>query len=216
MRRVANSLRRFTTISSALDTLRNSRIAFLNPDTWDDKNDAEFIRLYRTAKANPNLKALCCTESPESYHLWKVFTNATDRCFIDIVKIPLLRKIKSNDDYFYAEIEYKTLVQMGNGNFEVADLPFLKRAGFQDEAEFRIIYVGECVDNAHFLPIEAAWIRRIVLNPWLSKPLAESVTKTFREVSGNPKLRVTASKLINSASWTDHGKRIVKRDKLSS
>lgn len=211
MRRVTNSLRRFTTISSAIDTLRNNRVAFLNPDNWDDKNDAEFIRLYRTARSNPNLKALCCTESAESYHLWKVFTNATDGCFIDFLKTPLLRSIKSNDDYFYAKVEYKTLVQMEGGTFGVVDLPFLKRAGFQDEAEFRIIYVGECSDNAHFMPIEPEWIRRIVLNPWLPKPLAESVTATLREVSGNPKLKVTASKLINSASWTAHGKRIVRR-----
>ena len=211
MRRVANSLRRFTTISSAIDTLRNRRIAFVDPDKWDDKNDAEFIRIYRQAIGNQNLKALCCTEGAESYHLWKVFTTASDGCFVDLVKVPLLASIKANDSYFCAKMDYKTLVQMAEGDFKIHNLPFLKRAGFEDEAEFRVIYVGDCADDAHFMPIELEWIRRIVLNPWLPKSLADSVTATLREVSGNPQLKVTASKLINSASWTAHGRKIVKR-----
>ena len=45
--RTKNNLRRFTTIGAAIDTLRNKRVVFLGPEKWDDRNDAEFMRLYR-------------------------------------------------------------------------------------------------------------------------------------------------------------------------
>jgi len=209
--RVKDSLRRFTTIGSVIDMLRNRRIAFLDPEKWDDRNDAEFMRLYREARGLTTLKALCCTESSETYHHWRVFTHSSDGCFIDFVKQPLLESIDADDAYFYAPMEYVRFDEMASASFEVADLPFLKRAGFKPELEFRIIYVGDCGDDAHFMPIELGWIRRIVLNPWLPRPVADSIKATLKEISGNPRLQVGASRLTNSQTWTKYGKRIVER-----
>lgn len=205
-----NSIRRFATIGSVIDTLRNKRVAFVDPERWDDKNDAEYMRLYKESCGCTNLKALCCTESRETYHHWKVFTTSSDGCFIDFVKKPMLASIKDNDDYLYAEMEYALLAEMEGNKFKIEDLPFLKRAGFAAEREYRIIYTGDCVGDAHFMPIDLEWIRRIVLNPWLPQPVADSIMATFRELCGPHDLKVTASKLTNSQTWTRYGRKIAK------
>lgn len=36
--RIKNTLRHYTTIGSAIDTLRNKRVAFLDPEKWDDRS----------------------------------------------------------------------------------------------------------------------------------------------------------------------------------
>jgi hypothetical protein len=210
-KRAVDSLRRYATISSAIDTLKNKRVAFVDPEKWDDRNDAEYMRLYKKAYNHSSLKALCCTESPETYHHWKVFTTSSVGCFVDFHKKPFLASIKEDDAYFYAPMEYARLSDMGGAKFKLADLPFLKRAGFEPELEFRVIYTGDCDEDAHFMPVELGWIRRIVLNPWLPKALADTIIATLCELAGGQTLKVTASKLTNSQTWTKYGRRIVKR-----
>jgi hypothetical protein len=212
-KRVSNRLRRFTTIGSAIDTLRNKRVAFMDPERWDDKNDAEYMRVYKQASGLKTLKALCFTESPETYHHWKVFTTSTDGCFIDFKKPNFLGSIRHDDDYFFAEMEYALLEEMEGAKFTIKDLPFLKRAGFQPELEYRVIYTGACKGEAHFMPIELSWIRRIVLNPWLPIPIARSIKKTLREICTPHEIKITTSKLTNSETWTSYGKQIAKRKK---
>lgn len=155
-------LKRFTSIGSAIDTLRNRHLAFVNPDKWDDRNDAEFMRLYRNRSGREGLKALCCTESKEC-------------------------------------------------DYDLASLPFLKRAGFGPEEEFRIIFEGPSDEDVHFLKIDLAWIRRIVLNPWLAPTISDSVATTFRELGGDAPLEVTSSKLTNSQTWLRWGRSISRR-----
>ena len=209
--RLKHSLRRFTTIGSTIDLLRNKRVAFLDPEKWDDRNDAEFMRLFKGETDCDSLKALCCTESQETYHHWRVFTHSTDGCFIDFKKAPLLASIKGNDDYRASAMEYIRLDEIKISDYRIRDLPFLKRAGFQPENEFRIIYTGACDDDVHFMPVNLAWINRIVLNPWLPPSIADSIADTFRDIGKGPDLTVTSSRLTNSRVWTRWGSRIVRR-----
>ena len=204
--RSRRSLRRFTTIGSTLDLLRNKRVAFLDPEKWDDRNDAEFMRLFKRKAECDSLKALCCTESRETYHHWRVFTHSTDGCFIDFQKAPLLASIAEKDDYRASAMDYIGLDEIKSSDYRIRDLPFLKRAGFKPEEEFRIIYTGLCEDDVHFMPVELAWINRIVLNPWLPPTIAASIVETFRDVAKNKKLEVTASRLTNSQTWARWGR----------
>src|SRR5688572_18187835 len=111
-KKATNSLRRYATIGSVIDTLRHRRVAFVDPENWDDKNDAGYMRIFKEARNLINIKALCCTESPETYHHWKVFTTSSDGCFIDFFKDKFLASIESNDSYFYAPMEYVLLDEM--------------------------------------------------------------------------------------------------------
>jgi len=209
--RPKRSLRRYGTIGSAIDTLRENRIAFLDPSKWDDRNDAEFMRLYKMKSKCPSLKALCCTQSAETYHHWKVFTNSADGCFIEIDKSAFLSHVKTKDCYRYGEMDYVLLDEIKISDYDYTSLPFLKRAGFRPEEEFRVIFTGECDEDAHFMEIEPQWIKKIVLNPWLPQPIAQSIITTLNELSSNPELVVKCSRLTNSKTWADWGKRLSRK-----
>lgn len=204
-------LRRFTTIGSAIDTLREKRLAFVDPDKWDDRNDAAFMKLYRDKTKCDALKALCCTESAETYHHWRVFTQSADGCFIEFHKKALVDSVKQAADYRAEAMDYIRLDEIKVSDYQIRDLPFLKRAGFRAEKEYRIIYTGACDDDTHFLKIDLSWINRIVLNPWLPPNIAKSVGDTLREVSGQQDLHVVASKLTNSQTWLQWGRRMSKQ-----
>lgn len=210
---VRTRLKRFGSIGSAIDLLRHKRVAFLDPDKWDDRNDAEFMRLYKNKTKCDSLKALCCTQSGETYHHWKVFTQSADGCFVEFNRKPFIDSIRENEDYAMSAMEYIGLDEIELCDYQIRDLPFLKRAGFRPEEEYRIIYTGECDSEVHFMPIDLDWISRIVLNPWLPPSIAESISETFREISSKPDLTVTASKLTNSQTWARWGKRIVRQGK---
>ncbi|KQT33686.1 hypothetical protein ASG29_06650 [Sphingomonas sp. Leaf412] len=204
-------LKRFTSIGSAIDTLRNRRLAFVNPDKWDDRNDAEFMRLYRNRSGREGLKALCCTESSETYHHWKVFTQPADGCFIELDRRQLLDSIRADARYRANAVDYIHLNEIEDCDYDIASLPFLKGAGFGPEQEFRVIFEGACDEEVHFLTIDLAWIKRIVLNPWIAPTIFDSVAETFREISGNPELDVVASSLTNSQTWLRWGRSISRR-----
>lgn len=204
-------LKRFTTIASTIDVLRQKRIALLDPDKWDDRNDAEFMRLYRDKARCDSLKALCCTETGETYHHWKVFTQSADGCFIEFDRRPLLASIAEDEHYRAQAMDYIRLDEIELCDYNVRDMPFLKRAGFKPEEEFRIIYTGPCDGDVHFLPIELSWISRIVLNPWLPSSVATSVAATFRDLCDRADLQVTPSKLTNSQTWLKWGRSMSRR-----
>lgn len=70
----AKILRRYTKLPILIDTLVNKRIAMLNPDYWEDRNDASYIRIFKEKKALKTVLALCFTETSETFHHWKVFS----------------------------------------------------------------------------------------------------------------------------------------------
>ena len=52
---------------------------------------------------------------------------------------------------------------------KVDELPFLKRYPYQDEHEYRVVYVDtEKAKEYQDYPIEIEWIKRITLSPWMS------------------------------------------------
>ncbi len=207
-------LKRFTSIGLVINTLRNKRLAFLNPDKWDDRNDAEFMRLYRNRVGGDGLKALCCTDSAETYHHWKDFTHSADGCSIELDRRRLLASIKGDQRYRADAVEYVRLDEIKISDYGISSLPFLKRVGFRPEREYRIIFEGACEEDVHFLDIELAWINRIVVNPWLPPTIFESLSATLRDISGDAKLRVVASKLTNSQAWLSWGRSISRRGVL--
>lgn len=40
-------VRRFTSTASAIDVIKHKRLTLLNPDNWDDRNDALLIGRYK-------------------------------------------------------------------------------------------------------------------------------------------------------------------------
>lgn len=206
-------VRRYTSIPAIIDTLRRKQLAILDPRNWDDKNDRHFMELYKEHKDAGGLYGLCAAKCAETYHHWKVFTGGgTGGACIVLNRQKLERHLAAVEmpqvtNIRFGDVEYLDLNEVRElGPDDIDKLPFLKRAGFIDEDEYRIVIETTTDDQgAVFIDCPVAWIERIYLNPWLPKSQAESLIATLRELPGCRNLDVRRSYLIDSTTWKRAG-----------
>lgn len=208
-------VRRYTTLSSALDSLVNRRIVLRNPAHWDDTNDSYFLELYRLEMAAPSIVAACFTRATETYHHWRVFTPASEGVCIEINRLELQRSLAARENCAIGAVEYLLVQELME--FEKKDLPripFAKRVGYKDERELRILALcGDAATVSLSLPIDLAWIRRIILNPWMHQSLTGNLRKMIKTIDGCEKLSIEISHLTNSSRWKSAGKKICAESK---
>ena len=78
----------------------------------------------------------------------------------------------------------------------------LKRAPYEDEREFRVIYESTTDSHASLniaLPLRC--IERITLSPWIPSVLADHLKSTIKEINGVKKLELVRSTLISNERW---------------
>jgi len=195
-------LKRYTTLAAAIDLLVENRFALLDPATWKDTNDTEFLKSYCSKLDLKSLYAACFTERGETYHHWQVFAGTNEGVCVELYKGPFLNSLR-DERYTWNKVEYLTLKAIGEiKDIDVYRLPFMKRYGFGDEAEFRLIYQSsEEQSSVHFIPIERAWVKRIILNPWLGAGLANSLKVALKAIPGCHSVAVERTTLIDNAQW---------------
>lgn len=211
-------LYRYTSIPSIIDLLRNEEIAILDPQQWDDRNDRHFMQVYKEKRGAKGLYALCAAMQPETYHHWRVFTREAGGACVVLKREPLEKYLTSLSNQAVApmvavrfdEVEYLKLPEVRKiGPADIDRMPFLKRYGFKDEAEFRIIIESSSEqEGAIYIDCPPEWIDRIYLNPWLPKQHVRSMIKTLEELSRSGSVDVRPSHLIDSATWKTAGNRV--------
>ncbi|WP_145975068.1 DUF2971 domain-containing protein [Cereibacter sphaeroides] len=202
------SIRRYMTIASLIDVLRQKKLALLNPDSWDDRNDRLFMQKYKDYKGAAGLYGMCAALRGETYHHWKIFGGgASGAC--------LVLDRKTLEIYFnelqkqrgkrvrYGEVSYLTLEKVkALTPHHIDNLPFFKRYGFRAEREYRVIIETDSAqESAIFIDFPLEAIKAIRLNPWLYDSQVTSLKDTIRDLPGCTRLKVMPSKLINSATW---------------
>ena len=194
-------LRRYTSLSALIQLLRDQQLTLLSPSTWDDRNDAHFLRQYATQKKLGAVLAACFATAGETYHHWKVFSHGLDGVCIEFDRDRLLAALKSHDGLRFGDVRYWKLDRIRRRPPKTDDLPFVKRHPFRDEKEFRIIY--DSAENIRFkaFPIGLNCISRIILSPWSNKPLADAIKATIHDIDGCGKLRVYRTTLIDNEGW---------------
>lgn len=197
-----SSFRRYTNLAATIHLLQGKAITLLNPATWDDKNDAYFMAEYKRYKKAETLLALCFAECPETYHHWKVFSNGSDGVCIEFDKERLLSTFAKDKRIKKGYVEYRQIKDLRGDSIALEDLPFLKRYPYQDEREYRVVYVdAKRASEFEEYEIEIDWIERITLSPWMSRSLSDSVKMTLRSIGGCRGLAIHKSTLIDSESW---------------
>lgn len=195
-----NTLRRYTDLPSAINIIRHKAITLLPPTTWDDRNDRHMMEAYKRSAKLRTVLALCFAECAETYHHWKVFTSGASGVCIEFHRDKLIAALPRSVSC--SSMDYKTIKELRPDEIKVEDLPFIKRVGFIDEKEFRVVCTSQKTELAtKDIPVPLGAIKRIVLNPWLHEELAESVKEMFYKIAGDEELEVTQSALIDSPSW---------------
>jgi hypothetical protein len=86
----------------------------------------------------------------------------------------------------------------------VNKLPFIKKFGYQDECEFRIVYESKDLKLASKdIPISLTSIERITLNPWMTQKLSSSLRETIRSIENCETLTITRSTLVGNTEWKE-------------
>jgi hypothetical protein len=205
--KVPTYLRRYTDLPALLHMLSSRTITLLDPKTWDDRNDSFYMSQYKDRKNLRTLLALCFSQVPETYHHWHFFSKGPAGVCIVFDRAALLDTFSRQEGVSAETVEYMTLIEAKKNNFEIDRLPFLKRAGFKPEGEFRVIYTSASDERSSFsIPIEHSCIRSISLSPWLHASLSESAVKSIRAIDGCDKLKVSRSTLISNEQWKTFGK----------
>ena len=193
--------RRYTDLASLLDMLRREAITLLRPDTWDDRNDRLMMKTYADCLELKTLLALCVTSRGETYHHWKVFTDKSNGVCIHFRRDGFKQAMRDVGARV-EKVEYLKLDQLNADDHPIATLPFLKRFGFGDEGEYRAVYESRAAeDQLKQVKIDLNIIERISLNPWMPKPVFESVRATIEAQRQGAAFTVNHSSLIDNQRW---------------
>lgn len=210
MAKLQRFIRRYSSIAATIDILRRKELPLLDPQNWDDRNDRYFMNLYREKKEVGGLYGLCAATCSETYHHWRVFTNAADGACIEIQRQAFEAQLDELEGVRYGEVDYLKLEEVeALSPVDCNRLPFVKRIGFEPEDEYRIIAETVAAQRpALSVGLPVSQINQIYLNPWLPNPIAASVVTTLREIPGCSRLKVSKSHLIDSGRWKRAGDRV--------
>lgn len=200
-------LRRYTDLPALLTILSKKQITLLDPKTWDDRNDSFFMSLYKERKKLKTVLALCFSQTTETYHHWRVFSNGPAGVCVVFDRAALVGLMSKIPGVSTGAIEYLLLKDAKAKKFRVDDLPFVKRNGFKPEKEFRIIYESSVEEKFSLdVPLQIDCIRSISLSPWMHPSLSASTVASIRSIDGCSRLKVSRSTLISNEQWKSFGK----------
>jgi hypothetical protein len=203
---LTNILKRYTDLPSLLGILNSKSITLLDPEYWGDRNDAYYLALYKEKKALKSVLALCLSQAAETFHHWKVFAPGASGVSIEFDKKILLRAIKSHGGIEAREVDYLTINQARALSRRTDELPFVKRAGYRPESEFRLLYTSR-IEQHESLPVSIpiSSIRSVTLSPWLHESLSAPVKEMITRIDGCGKLKVARSTLVSNKEWKSYG-----------
>jgi hypothetical protein len=199
-------LKRYTTLAAAVDMLVEQRLALLNPSKWQDTNDTFFLEMFQEHLGAKSLYAACFTQAPETFHHWKVFAGDNEGVCVEFDRAAILKPLLEARSYHWNDVHYRTLAQLKRRKkINAFELPFLKRKGFSDEKEFRMIQWLRIKPQrgAHHIEINRSSIITIVLNPWISEPLFQSMKAALNSIPGCQHVPIRKTSLINNAEWKE-------------
>lgn len=202
----ATFLRRYTNLPALIYLLSERKITLLDPQTWDDRNDAHYLALYQEKKHLNSVLALCFAQAAETYHHWRVFAGGSSGICIRFKRPDLLEAIRSQAEVQARTVRYLTLRQIRSKRPKVSELPFLKRFAFQHEKEFRLIYESRSKALRQLdIAIPLGCIQRITLSPWMHPSLASHVKKAIKAIDDCNSLEIVRSTLIGNQEWKNLG-----------
>lgn len=195
-------LRRYTGLPSLIDMLVRREIVLGGYAHWVDPNDRHALRLYQETLHDGFVGAVCLTEAPETFHHWEIFAGGSAGVCV-VFNRGAFEETFDNKMHFKAKpVKYVRLTQVGvlEGD-DIHRLPFLKREGFRDEREFRLL--GYTVEARAVLPapLHRAMIDRVIVSPFVHQALFESTRAVLKAIEGWGDLPVIRSSLTDNDTW---------------
>jgi hypothetical protein len=202
-------LRRYSNLPSLIHLLTTRSLTFLDPQSWDDKNDSLYMSLYKEKKGLDTLLAVCFSQQTETYHHWSVFAPGSSGVCISFKKAELLAELEQWEGIRGRRVTYIPLNDLAVTKKDVRSLPFMKRAPFEPESEYRVVFEEKGKPRRYVdIDIPLSCIDRVTLSPWMPESVAKSVRVALKGL-GAGKINVFRSTLIDNNRWAEFGKSVV-------
>ncbi|MHA3789331.1 DUF2971 domain-containing protein [Flavobacterium hauense] len=195
-------LNRFTTLPILLDMLERKKLTLLNPNLWEDRNDAEIINEYKSRKDIDYLFALCFSHDDETIHHWKTYSNGPSGCVIEFDPKKLFAILDEIQGIKHRKVIYKKIDDVSSKKIiELDDIPFTKRWPYRCEEEYRIIY--ETNDKMDFFEIDIplSVIRKVTISQQMPKQIYETIKRHLKGTAKDPDKRISRSTLYENQRW---------------
>jgi hypothetical protein len=200
------TLRRYTSLPALIYLLQSKSLTLLSPSSWDDGNDKHCLEQYKEKRGLSVLLAACFTDAPETYHHWRVFAGDSSGCCVVFNREKLLTRLRPLRGITFGEVDYRTLSRMRSTTPHIEHLPFIKRSGYIDESEFRVIYESSRRKiTKKDIPISIEYIEQIAFNPWINRSLFSTAKRLLQSIDGCQNLanRIVQSTLTGNAEWKE-------------
>ena len=207
--------RRYTNLPILFDMLINQRLTIVGYDSWLDLNDRYALSLFK--ERSPSIEflgAYCLNKTDtQAFHQWKIFSDGESGVCV-VFDGEGFRKFAeglSPENYLFGDVEYIPYRQKKSamddtlssklGEVSLKRLPFAKRIGYQSEDESRIIYFGsEKGVRAHHIDFDLSLIAEIIISPFASDGLVDSIKTVLKKIDGCP-AKLSKARLTDSKSW---------------
>ena len=193
-------LNRYTTLPVLLDMLKRKRLVLLDPNSWEDRNDAETLLEYKRRKKARKLFALCFSYDDETIHHWKTFSDGVSGCCIEFDSqklIDLLDTVKVR----YGVVKYKKLKEVSDATINIDDIPFTKRWPYRCEKEFRVIWTGNTSKETFEIPFDLHMITKVTISQRMPQQVYDTIREYLREAFSKPDQRINRSTLYENRVW---------------
>jgi hypothetical protein len=198
------ALRRYTKFDHLLGALSTGKMHLRDTSDWEDRNDKFSIALFKEKKSVDALHALCFSKSSTKFHLWSLYGHR-EKGACAVLLMDHLIKEASKRSFIARDVIYETIRKLKSPNqYNIDDLPFLKRNPYSAENEFRIISIGNNIDpSLLFLPVTPYIVVRVEINPWASDAEFSNMKQKINSVPGYEATEVIQSKILSSPNWQE-------------
>jgi hypothetical protein len=195
-------LRRYTSLPIVLDMLLNQRLTLVSYSSWKDANDRKSMEVYQKTLHLGFVGAMCLTGAAETFHHWQVFAGDSSGVCVVFHREPFEAMIAQCANCQFGAMNYVNLDAIGEIDAtDIHSLPFLKRKGFIDEAELRVIgHAADKVDKVD-IALDPLSVRQLTFSPFMHPDLVASAKRVIRGLPGWEKLLITHSRLTDSQEW---------------
>lgn len=200
-------LKKYTKLEYLQLILKTRHLHLGNPKCWPDKNDSKLIQLYSAASGAFAMRATCLTAAADRFHFWAIFGECEKGVCLWFDKMSLLGDIGNDQSLVAEKAQYRS--PDGLRKLERRLVPFAKREQYKDECEFRILRVKPAQHvAADKFEFSASSLKRIYLNPWLSRDAVEQEKAKISKLLGSDfrHVKVFQNRTLRQKSWIEAAK----------
>jgi hypothetical protein len=192
---------RFTTLPVLLDMLGRRKLAFLDPSTWEDKNDSEVMAAYKQRKGLQSLLALCGSSGDETIHHWKTFADGISGCCVEFDLAKLAPLLDGTTGVRHAQVTYKKLRDLKDESFDLEQMPFTKRWPYRCEDEYRILWEGQTATTLFEIEFDLKMINKVTVSQRMPEQIYSTIRNSLRAAFKDPDQRISRSTIYQNKTW---------------